>query len=183
MAYIYVLITVFDSFDDDFDGIIKTEYLGDALRAMGVILSKDEITKLIDTIDKDKTNILTMGTFFVQLARAKRDGSEREQLCLSALGKLYVDPRLVKNKDDIDPTETFVPNIPLSSLQAVLTTAQIGEPLTEKEMDLFTTSITKAKLVDNGNIEIKKLWAFLMTPAADMAKEMEFYHSKHRPSS
>lgn len=144
------------------------------LRAMGVLLNDTEMKKLVAQLDPDRKNSMKMGAFFIQVARHLREGDAKNKLAMSAIGKLYVDPRLFRKRDEIDPSKEIVPILPLSNLRSLLSSSMMGEPIPERDIELFIQKIEANELVDEqGSILVDDLWKLMITPVDKAVAALE----------
>ena len=71
-------MSVFDSVDDDCDGVIEIKHLGYCMRAIGLMPSEKEVEEYTKSADPERAGTIEMGQFFVLIARLFRDVGEIE---------------------------------------------------------------------------------------------------------
>lgn len=138
---IFKMKQVFDAFDTDFDGIMSMEFLGQAMRASGLLIGNQEIEDTKKALsDEGVVGSIEMGRFFLLMAVKLRDAGENaEKAAYTAFKSIYNDPE--------DPLTKF---IPLKVLRMKLS-ASGGEAFTEEQMDAFLKEVPAEVLNADGS--------------------------------
>jgi Ca2+-binding EF-hand superfamily protein len=121
------------------------EFLGTALRAGGLLITEKDIERIKPDIDPQNRGVIELGTFFITMARLKRDAESVDGAVVTAFEKISKD-FLVKGEKKIAP----------SILRSVLF-ARGGDVLTEKELDDFAKKIDAISDKKDGTIDLDDL--------------------------
>lgn len=82
------LNSVFDTYDDDFDGIVGIQHFRTMLRAIGLIMTDGDIVNLEKDVDPENRGEFELGSFFVTAARRFRDQDSVESAAKKAFSKM-----------------------------------------------------------------------------------------------
>jgi len=95
---------VFDLFDDDFDGIIKINHLGSAIRACGYPLSEKALEETIREFDPLSTGTIDLASFFRIMALKYRDAGDLLKQTDNSFFKIGMDTpkgKVYNEKEDL----------------------------------------------------------------------------------
>ena len=116
---------IFNYFDKDMDGKISKEDFGDAIKTLGIFISKEELTTLLNKI-------------------SVYDYSNFESICAKKLSEKINKDEIVKAFSFLDPNKTgFAPKEKI--IQAFIT---LGEPLQSEEVEKLVKDYSKDDKVD-----------------------------------
>ena len=150
---IFKMKQVFDVFDDDYDGVIDLKYLGTAMRAVGVLISNDDLEATIKELaGEGLTSTIEMSRFFILVATKLRDAGDAEKKTKAAWKGIYTDPN--------DP---LMKRIPLKALRTKLSSSG-GEPIEDDMLDLFMRKAVKPEYLspDGSSAEFDPLVEWIM---------------------
>ena len=106
-------------FDRDGDGTMKAEDVGLAMRAMGALVSNQEVKRLLKKYDPDGTGTIDLNDFIA---------------CMAEVAGKEDNPGEIKNSFSVfDKDDNGM--LPIEEMRHVLT--RIGDPLTQEEVTNF----------------------------------------------
>jgi len=160
---IFKMKQIFDAYDDDYDGIIGMEFLANAMRGSGLVISNQEIADTKKALaDEGVVDTIEMSRFFILMATKFRDAHDMDKVVVTSFKSIYN-----------DPDDPLTKTIPIKVLRTKLA-ASGGEQLEDEEIDSLLHDIPHELLSTDGNkADYDGLIHWLLQDLPDLVDEDE----------